>query len=195
MYSTNNVQNYPAAIPVYSQPNNVQNYPAEIPVYSLPAQFPPNISQQNPLNVIPIHSQAQYPWSSGLFDCFNDCESCCLTLWCPCITFGRIAEIVSKGSSSCVGSASLYTLIWVLLGCPWIYSCTYRSMLRQQFSLQETPCADCLVHCCCDCCALCQEYRELKQRGFSMAQGWSGNMQNQNRGVTMAPVVQGGMIR
>ncbi|XP_010271279.1 PREDICTED: uncharacterized protein LOC104607354 isoform X2 [Nelumbo nucifera] len=99
MYSTNNVQNYPAAIPVYSQPNNVQNYPAEIPVYSLPAQFPPNISQQNPLNVIPIHSQAQYPWSSGLFDCFNDCESCCLTLWCPCITFGRIAEIVSKGSS------------------------------------------------------------------------------------------------
>nr|DAD32145.1 TPA_asm: hypothetical protein HUJ06_010996 [Nelumbo nucifera] len=75
MYSTNNVQNYPAAIPVYSQPNNVQNYPAEIPVYSLPAQFPPNISQQNPLNVIPIHSQAQYPWSSGLFDCFNDCES------------------------------------------------------------------------------------------------------------------------
>lgn len=23
----------------------------------------------------------------------------CLTCWCPCITFGRVAEIVDKGSS------------------------------------------------------------------------------------------------
>ncbi|CDP21865.1 unnamed protein product [Coffea canephora] len=38
-------------------------------------------------------------WSSGLCDCIKDCRSCCLTCWCPCITFGRVAEIVDKGQS------------------------------------------------------------------------------------------------
>ncbi|KAK3226890.1 hypothetical protein Dsin_006752 [Dipteronia sinensis] len=38
-------------------------------------------------------------WSSGLFDCFSDFSGCCLTFWFPCITFGRISEIVDKGDS------------------------------------------------------------------------------------------------
>ncbi|KAA8532534.1 hypothetical protein F0562_032650 [Nyssa sinensis] len=36
-------------------------------------------------------------------------------------------------------------------------------------------------------CALCQEYRELKNRGFDMTIGWEGNVQRQNGGVAMAP--------
>ncbi|KAK4791067.1 hypothetical protein SAY86_031480 [Trapa natans] len=32
------------------------------------------------------------PWTTGL------CHCCCLTCWCPCIAFGRIAEIVDRGS-------------------------------------------------------------------------------------------------
>ncbi|PPS06883.1 hypothetical protein GOBAR_AA13766 [Gossypium barbadense] len=38
-------------------------------------------------------------WSSGLCDCFSDWRNCCITCWCPCVTFGQIAEIVDKGSS------------------------------------------------------------------------------------------------
>jgi hypothetical protein len=30
---------------------------------------------------------------------------------------------------------------------------------------------DCLVHFCCETCALSQEYRELKNRGFDMGIG------------------------
>ncbi|KAK1605706.1 hypothetical protein QYE76_029379 [Lolium multiflorum] len=42
-------------------------------------------------------------WSVGLFDCFGDFGTCCLTFWCPCVTFGRIAEIVDKGSTCRMG--------------------------------------------------------------------------------------------
>ncbi|KDO39371.1 hypothetical protein CISIN_1g035457mg [Citrus sinensis] len=58
--------------------------------------------------------------------------------------------------------------------------------------LKDSPCGDCLVHFFCESFALCQEYRELKSRG------WHGNLEKQNRGLTMvstAPVVEGGMTR
>ena len=118
----------------------------------------------------------------------------CITCLCPCITFGQIAEIIDRGSTckslsspsnkqiqfprndsiwcyvlaACGASGALYTLILCLTGCQCIYSCFYRSKMRGQYSLHESPCNDCLVHCCCETCALCQEYRELKTRGFDM---------------------------
>lgn len=56
-------------------------------------------------------------------------------------------------------------------GCPCLYSCFYRSKLRGQYFLQERPCTDCCVHCCCEECALCQEYRQLKSLGFDPSIG------------------------
>ncbi|KAK4409721.1 Endoglucanase 8 [Sesamum angolense] len=109
------------------------------------------------------------PWSTGLCDCFSDVSNCCITCWCPCITFGQIAEIVDRGSTSCGASGALYALIAYITGCACIYSCFYRSRMRRQYMLPEDPCPDCLVHFCCEACALCQEYRELQHRGFDMS--------------------------
>ncbi|KAK3421490.1 hypothetical protein EUGRSUZ_G02133 [Eucalyptus grandis] len=44
-------------------------------------------------------------------------------------------------------------------------------------------------------CALTQEYCELEKRGFDMSIGWYMNMKRQNRGIPMAPVPPGGMMR
>ncbi|KAM4108908.1 hypothetical protein ACB094_03G081000 [Castanea mollissima] len=112
---------------------------------------------------------APVPWSTGLCDCSEDVPNCCITWLCPCITFGRIAEIVDRGSSSCAASKAMYKLISILTSCGCLYLCFYRSKLRQQYTLEEKPCGDCLVHWWCEPCALCQEYRELKSRGFDMA--------------------------
>ncbi|XP_057777530.1 protein PLANT CADMIUM RESISTANCE 2-like isoform X2 [Salvia miltiorrhiza] len=161
--------------------------PTGIPVSS----YSPDKPQARP----PLPPKPQVPWSTGLCDCFSDFRNCCLTCWCPCITFGQISEIVDKGSSSCAQNGALYTLIACVTGCPCFYSCFYRSKMRQQYSLHESPCGDCLLHCCCESCALCQEYRELKNRGFDMSIGWHGNVERQNRGIAMAPTVQGGMTR
>ncbi|KAB8087644.1 cell number regulator 2 isoform X1 [Oryza sativa Japonica Group] len=146
---------------------------------------------------------APVPWSTDLFDCFDDSSNCFMTWLCPCITFGQIAEIVDRGSSSCGTSGSLYALVFLVTGCSCIYSCIYRSKLRSQYGLQETPCPDCLVHLWCEPCALCQEYRELKKRGFDMSLGnrkfnrWHANMekQGQNPAATMAPEMYPGMTR
>ncbi|GAB4838953.1 Protein CADMIUM RESISTANCE 2 [Ancistrocladus abbreviatus] len=136
-------------------------------------------------------------WSTGLCDCCSDVPRCCLTCWCPCITFGQIAEIVDKGTSSCGVSGALYALLLGLTGCQWIYSCTYRSKLKQQYGIPTNTCKDCCTHYWCEPCALCQEYRELQHRGFDPSLGWYGNIGRQNQGVPMAtaPVMQGGMTR
>ncbi|KAB1200758.1 Cell number regulator 1 [Morella rubra] len=121
--------------------------------------------------------------TSGLITCF-----------CPCITFGQIAELVDRGSPSCTSSG---TTCWLLslTGFGGLYSCFYRSKLRGQYYLEETPCADCLVHFCCPSCALCQEYKELKNHGFDMGIGWEANMDRQRRRITEAPMVLPGMRR
>ncbi|XP_051144433.1 protein PLANT CADMIUM RESISTANCE 2-like [Andrographis paniculata] len=141
----------------------------------------------------PRPPRPQVPWSTGLCDCFSDKKNCCLTCWCPCVTFGRVSEILDKGTSACGQNGALYALIACVTCCPCFYSCFYRSKMRQQYSLHESPCGDCLVHCCCGCCALCQEYRELQNRGYQMPLGWHGNVERQNRGTV--PIIHAGMTR
>ncbi|KAG6539073.1 hypothetical protein ZIOFF_004226 [Zingiber officinale] len=133
------------------------------------------------------------PWTDGerpqinLANCWNDCMGEAAdaavreedtvrgitTCFCPCVTFGQVAEIVDKGSCSCGANGALYALIMFATGgCACVYSCCYRSKLRAQYGLREEPCPDCLIHCCCcECCSLAQMYRELNRRGFDMSIG------------------------
>ncbi|KAF7808642.1 protein PLANT CADMIUM RESISTANCE 2-like [Senna tora] len=146
-----------------------------------------------------VQPKPRVDWSTGLCDCTSDVRNCCITCWCPCITFGQIAEIVDKGSTSCGASGALYTLVACVTGCACLYSCFYRSKMRQQYLLKEQPCCDCLIHCCCESCALCQEYRELQNRGFDLRIGWHGNVEQRNRELAMtaatAPPTEQGMSR
>uniref|UniRef100_M4EDD5 Uncharacterized protein n=1 Tax=Brassica campestris TaxID=3711 RepID=M4EDD5_BRACM len=121
----------------------------------------------------------------------------CITCWCPCITFGQVAEIVDQGSTTCGTAGALYALINAVTGCACIYSCFYRGKMRAQYNIEGSDCGDCLKHFFCELCALTQQYRELKNRGFNMDLGWVGNVQRQqNQGAEMgAPVFQGGMNR
>ncbi|XP_048136582.1 protein PLANT CADMIUM RESISTANCE 3-like [Rhodamnia argentea] len=130
-------------------------------------------------------------WTTGLCGCCEDPSNCIVTCCCPCVTFGQNAEIIDEGATSCfVGGLVYYFVTFSGIGC--LYTCTYREKLRYAHSLQEDPCADCLVHWCCFRCALCQEYRELKNRGFDPSIGWAANAEKMNQGaVTMLPVMPG----
>ncbi|RVW65039.1 Protein plant cadmium resistance 2 [Vitis vinifera] len=187
-------------------------FPFDSYEYTAPTTgFPANITNQyNPpiptLPLLPLLASALlqclgplvFAIVSTIVKVVSVCSyKCCLTFWCPCVTFGRIAEIVDRGSTSCGVSGALYTLILCLTGCSCLYSCFYRSKLRGQYLLEESPCVDCCVHCWCEGCALCQEYRELQNRGFDLSIGWHGNMERQRRGgVDVNPVVpEGSMTR
>ncbi|BAF13701.1 cell number regulator 10 [Oryza sativa Japonica Group] len=129
-------------------------------------------------------------WSTGLLDCFDDCGLCCMTCWCPCITFGRVAEMVDRGSTSCGTSGALYALLATVTGCQFVYSCVYRGKMRAQYGLgDDAACADCCVHFWCNKCALCQEYRELVARGYDPKLGWDLNVQR-GAAAAAAPAVQ-----
>ncbi|XP_021299863.1 protein PLANT CADMIUM RESISTANCE 9-like [Herrania umbratica] len=141
--------------------------------------------------------QEQYPegqWTTGLYDCCDDPSNCLTTCFCPCITFGRIAEIIDRGDRS-RGLSCLVYYAMNSIHCAWLYGGLYRTKLRQVFSLPETPCGDNLVHCCCCLCSLSQEYRELKNRGVDPSIGWQANVEKWKRGGLKPPISPPGMNR
>ncbi|KAL8218689.1 hypothetical protein R6Q57_022062 [Mikania cordata] len=167
---------YPPLPEDYSQ-NPPPSAPPQAPYHQPP---PPSLQIPQHTTGVPAHFLApqhvNLNWSSSLCACCSDVPNCCLTCWCPCITFGQIAEIVDKGNTSCGVHGVLYALIEAFTCCGCMYSCVYRTKMRTQYGLRESPCNDCLVHFCCERCALCQEYRELKYRGFDMSIGNQSNL-------------------
>ncbi|KAF7849099.1 hypothetical protein BT93_L1245 [Corymbia citriodora subsp. variegata] len=136
-------------------------------------------------------------WTTGLCDCFDDPSNCWITCFCPCVTFGQNAEIIDRGSTSCASAASRCCRMLNLFYCSWCYTCTYRTKLRGLYSIPGNQCRDGCLHYWCGPCALCQEYRELKNRGFDPSIGWVVNNQRRTRqaGTVVPPSVPGGMIR
>ncbi|XP_076898587.1 protein PLANT CADMIUM RESISTANCE 4-like [Bidens hawaiensis] len=204
----------PVQFPPQPQPVPVQ-FPPQPPPVQFPPQQPPINAQtysyahanaqpqvnyggyQTPVRTEGIAIGSQYlaptqPWgtNNGLFDCAEDPENAIITACFPCITFGQIAEIVDNGQTSCTTSGLIYCLIASFIGIPCIMSCSYRTKIRSRYGLMETPAPDWITHCLCEWCALCQEYRELKNRGLDPAIGWQGNMiknQQMQQFPTMTP--------
>ncbi|XP_073121238.1 uncharacterized protein [Henckelia pumila] len=175
----------PASMYIFPQPTHPSSqhgvqvvYPVAAPL----AQQPLYVSGVPPAQVL-----QDKPWNSGLFDCMNDPENALITFCCPCITFGQIAEILDYGSTSCATSGTLYSLIAFCFAIPCIISCSYRTKLRAKFGLVESPAPDWVVHCCCEWCALCQEYRQLKDMGYDPSIGWAGNEARMRRQLVMTP--------
>ncbi|KAL2464476.1 Protein PLANT CADMIUM RESISTANCE 10 [Forsythia ovata] len=122
-------------------------------------------------------------WSSGICACFDDMQSCCIGLVCPCFLFGKNAEFL--GSGTLFGSCMTHFILWALVntlccvltdGIVWglpgcfvaCYACGYRRTLRSKYNLQEAPCGDLFTHFCCHLCAICQEYREIHERSGNL---------------------------
>nr|CAB3472774.1 unnamed protein product [Digitaria exilis] len=60
------------------------------------------------------------------------------------------------------------------------YACGYRSALRTKYNLPEAPCGDLTTHLFCHLCAICQEYREIRER--------TGSSSSSSPNVTPPPV-------
>ncbi|GBG61206.1 hypothetical protein CBR_g19739 [Chara braunii] len=117
-------------------------------------------------------------WVSGICACCDDLDSCCLGCWCPCVLFGR--NVAALSDKPWVGPCVLYCLMDVLIrlvglklagACGWYflsfgscYTFSQRRKLRTKYNLQEGPCMDPCTHYWCPWCAVCQEYREIRER-------------------------------
>ncbi|KZV43418.1 cell number regulator 6, partial [Dorcoceras hygrometricum] len=137
-----------------------------------------------------FHGPAKEPWSTGIFECAQDRESCLMGLFCPCVLFGRNVEQVTECTwiapcvchavfveggialaaataalHGCIGPATAGCICEVLFS-GWMMSglCTgtVRESLEDTYHLERWPCDACLVHSYLHWCAICQEHRELK---------------------------------
>ncbi|ESQ30232.1 hypothetical protein EUTSA_v10011813mg [Eutrema salsugineum] len=134
-----------------------------------PSQFaPPNYHQAN------VKLSVGSPWRTGLFDCQEDQTNAVMTSILPCVTFGQIAEVVDEGEMTCPLGSFIYLLMMPALCSQWVMGSKYREKIRRKFNLVEAPYSDCITHVFCSCCALCQEYRELKARNLDPSLGWNG---------------------
>lgn len=119
-------------------------------------------------------------WSSGICACADDLQSCIIGAICPCFLFGKNADFL--GSGTLAGSCMTHCILWglvnslclctggilavmpgALVGC---YACGYRRALRTKYNLQDAPCGDFTTHLFCHLCAVCQEYREIRERSY-----------------------------
>ncbi|KAF5457693.1 hypothetical protein F2P56_021777 [Juglans regia] len=133
---------------------------------------------------------ADEPWTTGIFGCSEDKESCWTGLFCPCVLFGRNVEslredmpwtqpcmchaVCVEGGIALAAATAVFRCInpsylvcegllfaWWMCG---IYTGLVRQSLQKKYHLKNSPCDPCLVHCCLHWCALCQEHREMKGR-------------------------------
>ncbi|XP_047323809.1 protein PLANT CADMIUM RESISTANCE 12-like [Impatiens glandulifera] len=136
-------------------------------------------------------------WTTGLYDCLDDRHNCLMTAFCPWVTLGQNAHVIDRGTISCFAAGAIYAAL-IYAGCNSMYGCTYRAKLRGYFSLPEAPLPDGIVHCICFFCALCQDYRELKNRGIDPSVSWEANVENwmdQKTTLIVPPTTEPGMER
>ncbi|KAF3926006.1 hypothetical protein ABW20_dc0107800 [Dactylellina cionopaga] len=152
------------------------------PYATPPVQSPPPVAQQPSFNSQPAPQPQMEPkgahggnglgkpdeWNFGMCSCFSDCGRCCLTCWCPCITYGRIQHRLRNNDMSnyktCNGKCWAFCGLMTVCGVQWVLSMVQRGELRHRYNLKGSGCGDCCRHFCCECCALIQEDRELETR-------------------------------
>ncbi|KAG0458135.1 hypothetical protein HPP92_023292 [Vanilla planifolia] len=171
--------------------------PASNCFVSLPTVNPlPSPSERNPSSKLTLPSppgrrermaQIRRPWTSTIYDFGQHNASAIMTVLFPCATFGHIVEIVDEGKTSCICASCVYFLLAPALCSCWILGSTYRRKLRSKYNLVEAPAEDWVLHLFCPFCSLCQEFRELKNRGIDPSIGWMGHLAKQHQGTLARP--------
>ncbi|OVA20318.1 Uncharacterized protein family Cys-rich [Macleaya cordata] len=170
---------FPVAEPTVGK---VESYGGNEVVYGTPIDATTTTDIHGIPKVQMVQNTVEIPWSTGLFSCHQHWKNALVTVFLPCVTFGQIAEIVDEGETS---SAMAGFLCCLTLNMPWfgkMKGCKYRKKLREKYNL-EKPIGDSVSHIFCPCCALCQEFRELKNRGLDPSLGWKASLaaQQQNQ--------------
>nr|XP_043630475.1 protein PLANT CADMIUM RESISTANCE 11-like [Erigeron canadensis] len=118
-------RNAPQALPPTAEINHQSPLPAPMengnpmaPMYywphsaGLPPPYPPPafIMGQESIHYL----NQRHSWAIGLFDCFSDIKICFLVLLCPCVAFGKIAEIVNEGETIWSEPGALYCFLYII---------------------------------------------------------------------------------
>ncbi|KAG0462677.1 hypothetical protein HPP92_021153 [Vanilla planifolia] len=132
-------------------------------------------------------AQIGRPWTSTIYDCGQHQTNAIMTAFFPCVTFGQIAEIIDEGQTSCTMGSFMYLLMVPALCSCWMLGSFYRRKLRYKYKLVQAPAEDWSLHLFCPLCSLCQEFRELRNRGVDPSIGWMGYLAQQHEESLTTP--------
>lgn len=133
-------------------------------------------------------------WTTDMFDCCADEESCWWTLWCSCLVAARTTEVFDLGYKSfdiliklfvisiaviiclCFAITLAIPLMCGLVGYVLFTRATVRGKIRNKlgYVFPNGDCDDCVKHLCCSNCAICQEAREAKAYSLNKIDFCSG---------------------
>jgi Cys-rich protein (TIGR01571 family) len=102
-------------------------------------------------------------WESHLFDSYKFLSwyDICIGTFYPCVIFGRNAETLGYDNDK---SCTNYCLLCICpLSCNCFIHAPVRAEIRRRYNIDESSLTEMCLTCCCNRCALLQEYVQLKQ--------------------------------
>ena len=100
-------------------------------------------------------------WKHDLLSCCTDSGLSCKTLFCPCVTYGEIAQQSKNEKVLFPGdfwSSCCLFYVAMMFGFQSFLTCHLRINIKNEAS----PLKEFFISCCCGYCALCQVARESK---------------------------------
>ncbi|KAH9807922.1 PLAC8 family-domain-containing protein [Melampsora americana] len=142
------------------------------PAYQVPMSM--NQPQDEKLGMQPmsLETRPRRAWRHGLCQCHQECGTTCLSIWCPCMVYGRNHSKLSymkihnephpTGGDSCGPMSWLFTAVNCSLAAGWILQFIQRGEIRERYLIEGSACGDFCGACWCMCCQQVQEARELQ---------------------------------
>ncbi|XP_058493552.1 cornifelin homolog B-like [Solea solea] len=110
-------------------------------------------------------------WSTGLFACCEDSQSCCFGFWCCACVACSVSKKAGEHRCLPMNDFCVYGLL-TAVGMPLYVppaALSLRVGIRKKYGIENSLCNDITVSCFCVWCSWCQMHRELKIREKSDA--------------------------
>lgn len=123
-------------------------------------------------------------WSSGLFDCYDDNQSCLETIFCHHCQMSRQYNKLKFNNQNVNYELCAFLVfldvIFMNIG-TLLASMKIRNMIHQNYNIYETDIVnELIINIFCTSCSICQIEREMKCRGefFSLTNYYCKNNSN-----------------
>ncbi|KAI9882960.1 MAG: hypothetical protein M1823_005293 [Watsoniomyces obsoletus] len=167
------------------------------PVYqpqSQPAYVQPTepVQTHTVVSTVAGHTGPRQRWINSFWSCCSPMDVACMSCWCPCIQFAKTQHRLKDPELRTYETVNPNCLIHFGLLCAgfsWAFQLIKRSEFREKFNVEGSGVRDCLATCCCPCCALVQEEKEvlLRTHGNANAPGGAAQGYQKNGGMVAHP--------
>lgn len=150
----------------------------EVPVEK-PVEATTTMTTQQPVATEPMSATTQPPagperdFKHGLFSCTDDCGTCCMACWCPCITYSKNitryrylqqhGQPHPQGGESCGQDGLFHCALTACFGAGWVLQIILRGDVRKRYGIAGSLPGDFFATCCCSPCEQTQESLELEE--------------------------------